>query len=52
MGNRKILITIPTELLKTLDTYARKEFKGNRSMAIYKILKTFFEPKEEEHAKT
>jgi metal-responsive CopG/Arc/MetJ family transcriptional regulator len=50
MRNRKVLINLPDDVLKTLDTYARKEFKGNRSMAIYKILKTFFEPKEEEHA--
>jgi len=46
----KILVNLPTEIVETLDAYAEREFKGNRSMAIYKILKTFFEPKEEEHA--
>jgi metal-responsive CopG/Arc/MetJ family transcriptional regulator len=50
MRNRKVMLSLPPDVLKTLDAYAKKEFQGNRSMAVYKILKTFFEPKGEEHA--
>ena len=53
MGNRKVLISLPADTLKKLDTYAKKEFQGIRSMAIYKILENFFEKEEEKkHAES
>lgn len=49
----RILLSLPTDIVETLDIYAGKEFRGNRSMAIYKILKAFFEAKEgEKHAES
>jgi len=46
MGKCKVLISLPEDFLKILDKYAKEKYMGNRSMAIYVILKSFFEKEE------
>ena len=46
MVGKKILVTIEDEVLKELDDYAKREYRGNRSMAVHRILKRFFADKE------
>ena len=46
MVRPKILVSTEEKILKKLDEYAKKEFMGNRSMAIHHILTRFFAEKE------
>ena len=41
--DKRIIVSMPQNTLKQLDRYAKDEFKGNRTMAIYHIVKRFLE---------
>lgn len=40
---KRIIVSMPTNLLEKLDEYAKNEVKGNRTIAVYQIVKTFLE---------
>ncbi|MEM2385881.1 MAG: hypothetical protein QXO67_02755 [Candidatus Bathyarchaeia archaeon] len=46
MGEKKVIFKLPEELVQKLDEYAEQECKGNRTMAVYQILKQFLEKRE------
>jgi len=41
METKRVILSLPTDLIKQLDNYAQRNFKGNRTMAVYYILKQF-----------
>jgi len=48
MGDEKrVILTLPSDLVEKLDKYAEREYRGNRTIAAYQILKQFLEEKEE-----
>lgn len=40
---KRIIITLPVDLLQKIDKYAEAEHRGNRTQAVYHILKNFIE---------
>lgn len=40
---KRILITLPLDLVEKLERYAEEEHMGNRTQAVYYILKHFIE---------